>query len=213
MALKFDNYTGAFIFVCMAAVFDFLDGFAARLLKAYSNIGAELDSLSDVISFGLAPGCVVYAYLASFTSDSTLPLVGFLLPIFAALRLAKFNVDTRQTTSFLGLPVPANGLFWTALIPSIHLFSPSFSLAELVSIVVLLLIFSLLMVSEIPMFSLKFKNLKWQGNEYPFTLILISLVLLIVFSWLRMFMVSVSLIIVVYILMSLIKGLRVKGKR
>jgi CDP-diacylglycerol--serine O-phosphatidyltransferase len=207
MALKFNNYEGAFVFICMAAVFDFLDGFAARLLKAYSNIGAELDSLSDVVSFGLAPGCVVYSYLATFTTDGNLPLIGFILPVFAALRLAKFNVDTRQTTSFLGLPVPANGLFWTALIPSLHLLSPSFSMPEMVSIVVLLLIFSWLMVSEIPMFSLKFKNLKWQGNEYPLTLVLISLILLIVFSWLKMLMIAVSVIIVVYILMSFIKNL------
>ncbi|GHV25250.1 CDP-diacylglycerol--serine O-phosphatidyltransferase [Bacteroidia bacterium] len=207
MALKFNNYEGAFVFICMAAVFDFLDGFAARLLHAYSNIGAELDSLSDVVSFGLAPGCVVYSYLATFTTVGNLPLIGFVLPVFAALRLAKFNVDTRQTTSFLGLPVPANGLFWTALIPSLHWLSSSFSMVELVSIVVLLVIFSLLMVSEIPMFSLKFKNLKWQGNEYPLTLVLISLILLIVFSWLKMLMIAVSVIIVVYILLSIIKNL------
>ena len=205
MVLRFDNFTGAFIFIAFAAVFDFLDGMAARLLNAYSKIGAELDSLADVISFGLAPGCIVYSYLATYASGTSWPLIAFLLPVFSALRLAKFNVDTRQTTSFLGLPVPASGLFWAALIPSIHLFAPSFSMVVPVGIVILVIVFCLLMVSEIPMFSLKFKNLKWKGNEWAFSLVLISVVLIFLFAFLEMPLLGVSVIILIYILLSLIK--------
>jgi CDP-diacylglycerol--serine O-phosphatidyltransferase len=207
MVLKFDNYTGAFYFISLAAFFDFLDGCAARLLKAYSPIGSELDSLSDVVSFGVAPGCVAYSYLATFTTMGGLPLMAFLLPVFAALRLAKFNVDTRQKTSFLGLPVPANGLFWASLIPSIHFFSASFPVYYIpVIIIALIVLFCWLMVSEIPMFSLKFKTLKWNENQWAFSLIGIAAVVLVVFSCLGMPILSVSLIILVYIIMSLIKN-------
>ena len=208
MALKFNNYTGAFIFIAMAAVFDFLDGLAARLLKAYSRIGAELDSLADVISFGLAPGCIVYSYLASYTNPAGFPLLAFLLPVFSALRLAKFNVDDRQTTSFLGLPVPASGLFWASFIPSIPWIAAPFSNDVLLTIlIVLIIVFCVLMVSELPMFSLKFKNLKWADNRWPFLLIGISVVLITVFSALGMALLGVSAIILTYIVLSLIKYL------
>ena len=209
MALKFDNYTGAFIFIVMAAVFDFLDGLAARLLKAYSKIGAELDSLADVVSFGLAPACVVYAYLASYTNPTGFALIAFLLPVFSALRLAKFNVDNlsdRQANSFLGLPVPASGLFWASLIPSIHWIAAPFSIYTLMTVIVILLIaFCVLMVSELPMFSLKFKNLKWADNQWPFLLIGISVITMAVFASLGMALLGVSVIILVYIILSVIK--------
>jgi CDP-diacylglycerol--serine O-phosphatidyltransferase len=206
MALKFNNYAGAFFFIALAAVFDFLDGLAARLLKAYSPMGAELDSLADVISFGLAPGCIVYAYLSSYTSMAGLPLTAFLLPICAAWRLAKFNIDKRQTTAFLGLPVPASGLFWASLIPSIHWVAVYFSIySVLAGVVVLILVFCVLMVSELPMFSLKFKNLRWEDNRWPFLLIGISAVILAVFSALGMALLGVSVIILTYIILSVIK--------
>ena len=205
MALKFDNYIGAFIFIALASLFDFLDGFAARLLKAYSKIGAELDSLADVVSFGLAPACVIYSYLAQQTlgtSFADLPFIAFLLPIFAALRLAKFNVDTRQTTSFLGLPVPACGLFWASFIPSISTIFPFISnpMITIIMVLVLLIIFCLLMVSEIPMFSLKFKHYGWNGNERPYTLIVLSGLFIAIF-----YLFGISLAISCYILLSLIK--------
>jgi CDP-diacylglycerol--serine O-phosphatidyltransferase len=205
MALKFDNYTGAFIFIVLAAVFDFLDGFAARLLHAYSKIGAELDSLADVVSFGLAPGCIVYSYLATYASGTSWPLLAFLLPLFSALRLAKFNVDTRQSTSFLGLPVPASGLFWASFIPSIHFFTGSFYVL-ITGIMALLIVFCLLMVSEIPMFSLKFKNLKWEDNQWPFSLIGIAVLVFALFFALGMPLLGVSTTIIIYIILSLIKS-------
>ena len=206
MALKFNNYTGAFIFVAMAAVFDFLDGLAARLLKAYSNIGAELDSLADVISFGLAPGCIVYSYFASYTSVVDFHLFAFLLPVFSALRLAKFNVDDRQTTSFLGLAVPASGLFWSSFIPSIPWIAPSLSMdAQLTIVVVLIIVFCVLMVSELPMFSLKFKNLKWADNRWPFSLAGISVIVIALSASLGMVLLGVSVIVLMYIVLSVLK--------
>ncbi|MDR2806023.1 MAG: CDP-diacylglycerol--serine O-phosphatidyltransferase [Dysgonamonadaceae bacterium] len=206
LALKFNNYTGAFIFVALAAVFDFLDGYAARLLKAYSKIGAELDSLADVISFGLAPGCVVYAYFSSYTDAAGFPLLAFLLPVFSALRLAKFNTDPRQTTSFLGLPVPASGLFWSSFIPSVHWIAVYFSIYSVLTFVVVLLIaFCVLMVSELPMFSLKFKNFKWADNRWPFMLIGLSVIVMILFTALGMALLGVSVIILIYILMAILK--------
>jgi len=115
------NYQGAFVAILFAAVFDFLDGFAARLLKAYSPMGKELDSLADMISFGLAPGAIVFSLLTDTGINEWLPFAGFLIPVFSGLRLAKFNIDDRQTSSFLGLPVPANAIFWAGIVYS---FSP-----------------------------------------------------------------------------------------
>jgi len=202
MALVYNNYIGAFLFILLASFFDFMDGFVARLLKAYSSIGAQLDSLADVVSFGMAPGFIVFSFLSASSGTipyaSNIPFLAFLIPVFAAFRLAKFNVDKRQTSSFLGLPVPANGLFWGALIPSIpigssHIISAFF-------IVALIIIFCLLMVSELPMFSLKFTHYKWTGNEYPYIMILSSLLLTACFQLL-----GVCLSIVFYIILSLVK--------
>ncbi|MDH8702556.1 CDP-diacylglycerol--serine O-phosphatidyltransferase [Dysgonomonadaceae bacterium PH5-43] len=209
MALRFDNYTGAFVFIILASVFDFLDGFAARLLKAYSKLGAELDSLADVVSFGLAPGCVMYSYLNTLSTQVNLPelpFLAFLIPIFSALRLAKFNIDTRQTDSFLGLPVPANGIFWASFAPAVLGCSQQNPVLWIILMLILILVFCLLMVSEIPMFSLKFKSFKWKGNEWPFLLLLFSLIIIVVSSMLNQLFLGISSIIVLFISMSLIKN-------
>jgi len=203
LALEYRNYFGAFLFVCLAAIFDFLDGFAARMLKAYSPIGAQLDSLADVISFGLTPGFVVFLFLNSASSGtpfetSLIPYFAFLIPIFSALRLAKFNIDTRQTSSFLGLPVPANALFWVALIPALFPFLEGNEMLCTGIILGLIVIFCLLMVSELPMFSLKFKNYSWKDNQFAYILIITSIVLT---GFFRLF--GVSLSIIFYILLSL----------
>jgi CDP-diacylglycerol--serine O-phosphatidyltransferase len=211
MALTYDSYLGAFVFIVIAALFDFLDGLAARLLNAYSKIGAQLDSLADVISFGLAPGCIIFSYLSQLSAGTVyalgLPFFAFLIPIFAAIRLAKFNVDNRQTTSFLGLPVPANGLFWASFVPAVSALSeilPTFIILLIIGI--LILVFSLLMTSEIPMFSLKFKNLSWKGNEFPYTFVLLSILTLFFFATFGYFFLGVSVIIILYILMSVVKA-------
>ena len=150
------NYELVLILVLLAAVFDFLDGFAARLLKAYSPMGKELDSLADVISFGLAPGAVAFSMLQASELPQWLAFAGFIIPVFSALRLAKFNIDERQSSSFIGMPTPANAIFWIGLGYSYHenlAQQPYFVLGFIA-------LMSLLLVSELPMFSLKFKNLK-----------------------------------------------------
>ena len=201
MILSYGNYTGALIFILLAALFDFLDGFAARSLKAYSPIGAQLDSLADIISFGMAPACIIYGFLTEVSMH--LPLnegirfFAFLITIFSALRLAKFNVDTRQTDSFLGLPVPANGLFWAAFIPSIAPYVSGREALFSVVILGLIIIFCLLMVSELPMFSLKFKKYSWKGNEIAYIMIVSSILLILLFGKF-----GISLAIVFYILLS-----------
>lgn len=177
------QYDWVALCIGLSALFDFLDGMAARLLHAYSPLGKELDSLADLISFGLAPGLMVMhlmAYNSTFHGmaeyQSWWALSALLIPVFSALRLAKFNIDTRQTTSFIGLPVPANALFWIGICQAVlRMESPVCGYA----IVALVIIFSLLLVSEIPMFSLKFKNLKWKENYLRYLIIVVAAICLI----------------------------------
>lgn len=177
------QYDWVALCIGLSALFDFLDGMAARLLHAYSPLGKELDSLADLISFGLAPGLMVMhlmAYNSTFHGmaeyQSWWALSALLIPVFSALRLAKFNIDTRQTTSFIGLPVPANALFWIGICQAVlRMESPVCGYA----IVALVIIFSLLLVSEIPMFSLKFKNLKWKENYLRYLIIAVAAICLI----------------------------------
>ena len=201
-ALRFDNLTAAFWLITAAAVFDFLDGFAARGLKAYSPIGADLDSLADVVSFGLAPATMIFSCIDTITNNSIIAYAAFLLPVFAALRLAKFNIDTRQTTSFLGLPVPASALFWASILPVIAPYCQTLPWLSTVVIFSMMLAFCGLMVSEIPMFSLKFKNFTWKDNQKPFLLIAISILYILVFAILGKLLLSFSFIILTYIILS-----------
>lgn len=184
------------VFIVLAAVADFLDGFMARLLHAYSPIGADLDSLSDQVSFGVAP-----AMLLAFTLYGQVPLwevfLPVIIPVAAALRLAKFNVDTRQSTGFLGMPVPANAVFWIGYVAYLHqgvawLANPWILAASVVFI-------SWFMVSEVPMLSLKFKSWGFRENMARYLLILFSAVLLVVL-WLP----GMLWIIVLYTVMSLL---------
>ena len=160
MAIVFTLYAGrpdiAMWLIVLSAVFDFFDGMVARLLGVSSPIGKDLDSLADVVSFGLAPATLVFRGLEGLDAGNYLNYGVFIVVAFAALRLAKFNNDTRQSTSFLGLPVPSNALFWIGAAAAI----PSFGLsigasATLITYLVLTLVLSLLMVSELPMFSFK----------------------------------------------------------
>lgn len=164
----------AFFFILLSSVFDFLDGFAARLLKAYSNIGKELDSLADVISFGFAPGAMVFSVLQQSELHTLLPFFGFIIPVFSALRLAKFNVDDRQSTSFLGLPVPANAIFWGG---ALYSYTEFFAFQPWI-LCALALLFCILLISEIPMFSLKVKGLAWRDNKIQYIFLLGCAVLL-----------------------------------
>lgn len=189
-------------YIGLAAIFDFLDGFLARILKAYSPLGKELDSLADLVSFGLAPGLLIFTFyqlvsIPAFLSPVAwlFPYTGFLIPIFSALRLAKFNIDTRQTTSFIGLPVPANALFWIGLI----FYIIENNNINAIVLTILILIFCYLLVSEIPMFSLKIKDLSWKNNKMRYILI-VSTIGLIYFLGIS----GLAAVIGLYIILSLI---------
>ncbi len=198
----------AFIFILCSAVLDFFDGFAARLFHAYSVIGKELDSLADVISFGLAPGVILFSLFKEvaypecmFNYAFLFPYLGFVIAIFSALRLAKFNVDENQTTSFIGLPTPANAIFIAGLANGGFAFwaCPTWGLPLLILLVILS---SFLLVCNISMFSLKMKSFSFYENRLPFIFLIISLALIVLFESL-----GFALSIVLYILFSIINNI------
>ncbi|MDR2119593.1 MAG: CDP-alcohol phosphatidyltransferase family protein [Tannerella sp.] len=220
------NYAGAMIAILLAAVFDFADGLAARLLKVCSETGKDLDSLADVVSFGMAPGMILFDFIDRMQHEVSWPhpflgkmcLVGaFAVPVFSALRLAMFNNDTRQGTSFIGLPVPAHAVLWSSLVNAV---SPSFAetgfcaglslhrfsiweagvpLPLVLAVVAISAIgTSLLLVSPIPMFSLKMSSLKYKGNESRYLTICLSVVLVACFGIL-----GLTLTILSYMLLSI----------
>ena len=189
-------------FIGLAAIFDFMDGAAARLLNVSNPIGKELDSLADMVSFGLVPGSVVF-HLLEESPLSQYSFMALVIPIFSAYRLAKFNVDENQNENFIGLPTPANCLVFVS-IPLITTFNAESTIAYLIEIPEILLIITVLMslalVSRINMFSLKFKNFKLQDNKFRFFLITMSIILL---TWLEFS--AIPIIILLYILMSIVK--------
>ena len=196
------DYQMALLFIVIGAVFDFFDGMSARLLHVSSPIGKELDSLADDITFGFAPSAIVFSYLSSLTANSQLPIayLAFIMAAFSALRLAMFNLDERQALGFIGLPTPANALFWGALIVGC---GEWLATLPYVSYFILagILISSYLLVSEIPMFALKFKTWGWKGNEvkYIFLLTCIPLLLLLGVS-------GLAAIIAWYVILSVINS-------
>ncbi|MDE5826296.1 MAG: CDP-diacylglycerol--serine O-phosphatidyltransferase [Duncaniella sp.] len=187
--------TWAFIFIGAASVFDFCDGFSARLLHAYSPLGKELDSLSDLVSFGLAPAFLVMNVMRTYGAPLWVSASALLIAVMGALRLAKFNVDTRQTTSFIGLPIPANAIFWIGTLAWIdsHAYPGNIAMA------ILILAVSLLMVSELKMFSLKFANLSWRENVRRYV-ILAAAVLFVLTEGVS----GLAWTIILYILISLL---------
>jgi CDP-diacylglycerol--serine O-phosphatidyltransferase len=169
----------ALLFIVIGAVFDFFDGMSARLLGVSSPIGKELDSLADCITFGFAPSAIVYEYLRPDTE--LLPFVVFIMAAFSALRLAKFNLDERQALGFIGLPTPANALFWGSLIVGAGDWMKSAPfISSNLSLVILAgsFISCYLLVAEIPMFALKFKHWGWKGNEIKYIFLLTCIPLL-----------------------------------
>jgi len=219
--VSFDNqFTLAACLLIAAAIFDFFDGFAARLLGVSSALGEQLDSLIDMVSFGVAPGIMLYQFtkmlnevneIPFLTENSWLFYLTFLIPILSAFRLAKFNIDTRQTDSFIGLAVPAHASFYIFAI----LIQQNPELPKLIDLnaVVLPLVsnplvllgvsatLSFLLVSEIPMFALKLKNFGWKGNEVQFTFLIGSVVLIALLN-----IIALPIIILMYIGYSLITG-------
>ena len=189
------GYECAFIFIGLAAVADFFDGLVARLLHAVSAIGAELDSLADLVSFGLAPAMVLYNMMLGH-GEGHWALVALLLPVFGALRLARFNVDTNQTTTFTGLPIPANAIFWIGFTAWYAMYDEPLWIV-LVSIVLL----SLLMVCPLRMFSLKMHNLSSLKQNWAQYLQVIATVAFVVLMGLPGFAAAILL----YVLLSIVK--------
>ena len=176
------DFDMALLFIIIGAAFDFFDGMSARLLKVSSPIGKELDSLADDITFGFAPSAVVFSYLCGFHIHCPIvPFLAFIMAAFSALRLAKFNLDERQALGFIGLPTPANALFWGSLIVALEQKGITFCGMEWV-ILLGVLISSYLLVAEIPMFALKFKHWGWKGNEVKYIFILSCIPLLLLFG-------------------------------
>ena len=166
------DYQLALLFIVIGAVFDFFDGMVARLLHVSSPIGKELDSLADDITFGFAPSAIIFSYLSSFHIHIIfIPFMAFVMAAFSALRLAKFNLDERQALGFIGLPTPANALFWGSLIVGLDQSGYTFEGLEWV-ILAGVFISSYLLIAEIPMFALKFKHWGWKGNEIKYVFIL-----------------------------------------
>ncbi len=206
------NAKMALIWIIIGAVFDFFDGMSARLLKVSSPIGKELDSLADDVTFGVAPATIVFAELGVMDYPSfmeplrgILPYFAFLIAAFSALRLAKFNLDERQTTSFIGLPTPANALFWGSLL----VMNPDWIENEswsVFAIIILILVSSYLLISELPMFALKFKHWGWKGNEVKYCFAIISLLTLTIFGILE----GWCIVIALYFLASVLLYLRHK---
>lgn len=191
--------------IFIALILDYMDGMSARLLNAGSPLGKELDSLADVISFGMLPGVIIYILLR--TSDlSSWAYVAFLITVFSAYRLAKFNIDERQTVNFIGLPTPANALFWSAF-PLIIYGESSLNIhvwmEETISnpyvILTLVFIFSYLLIAELPLFSLKFKNFTWTDNKARYIVIVTSLILFLTMSYH-----SLPFIILLYLAISIV---------
>lgn len=178
----------ALLWIIIGAVFDFFDGMSARLLGVSSPIGKELDSLADDITFGVAPATMVFAELAVMDYPAFLeplreylPYFAYLMAAFAALRLAKFNLDTRQATSFIGLPTPANALFWASLIVGASDLIEASSY-NVFAIMAMIIISSYIQVAELPMFALKFKQWGWKGNEVKYVFLVTCIPLLAIFK-------------------------------
>jgi CDP-diacylglycerol--serine O-phosphatidyltransferase len=196
------DYELALLFIVIGAVFDFFDGMSARLLHVSSPIGKELDSLADDITFGFAPSAIVFSYLSTLTANShwLIAYFAFVMAAFSALRLAKFNLDERQAMGFIGLPTPANALFWGALIVGCGDRLATLPFMSLI-IVAGTLISCYLLVSEIPMFALKFKTWGWKGNEVKYIFLLTCIPLLLIFQ-----VTGIAIIIAWYVVLSAINA-------
>jgi CDP-diacylglycerol--serine O-phosphatidyltransferase len=204
---------------------DFLDGFVARLLNQHSEIGKQLDSLADMVTFGVLPSFIIAkliqistrqntvlsdlmpSNLLSQTQLPTLAYVAFFLALFSCLRLAKFNIDTRQSDSFIGVPTPANA-FVVAAFPLILEFNPKYKFLILNStcLIAYTLIMSYLLISEIPLFALKFKNFSWVTNQIKYIFLILSVILLVALQF-----VGIPLIIFLYIILSVINNFQLKN--
>jgi CDP-diacylglycerol--serine O-phosphatidyltransferase len=208
------NFEMAFYFVCLGIFFDFFDGFFARLFNVSSPLGLQLDSLADMVTSGVVPGFVMFQMLSnSVNSNPSLvyfPYLGFIIALGSCYRLANFNIDTRQTDSFIGLPTPANALFILSL-PLIVKYSDSLIALELLTnnwfLLVITLLSAYILNAEIPLFALKIKKFNFKDNALQIVFLFISLILLALFQFL-----GVTLVIVFYVFLSVIMNL-ITGKK
>ena len=194
------DYRLALLFIVIGAVFDFFDGMTARLLHVSSPIGKELDSLADDITFGFAPSAIVFSFLSPLTTQLSpyIPYLAFVMAAFSALRLAKFNLDERQTLGFIGLPTPANALFWGSLIVGAGQYIAPLPYTAYI-ILIGTFVSCFLLISEIPMFALKFKSWGWKGNEVKYIFLLTCIPLLLFFR-----ISGLSVIIAWYVVLSIL---------
>lgn len=183
-------------FIYLAALFDFADGFAARLLKVQGELGKQLDSLADVVSFGVLPGFILFR-LMNEAQGGAWSYLAMLVPVFSALRLAKFNIDPRQSDVFIGVPTPANALFISGL-PFASVYFPA--LLGLPVLAAVAAVMSVLLVAELPLLALKFKGWNWQAYKFQYILLAAGIVLLFTFKF-----AAIPLIILIYIGLSIIK--------
>ena len=205
------------LFVALGVFLDFFDGFFARILKVSGELGKQLDSLADMVTSGVVPGIVLFILLGNnqqlpydihseFKISMGLPLIGLLVTLSACYRLAKFNLDTRQSESFIGLPTPAMSLFIVSL-PLVQMHSDIDFVKDLIGnnyfLIGITILFSFLMNSEFHLFSLKFKNYGIRENLFKYTLILLSIILLITIKYL-----AVPIIIISYVILSMLKNMK-----
>ncbi|MCM2302908.1 MAG: CDP-alcohol phosphatidyltransferase family protein [Flavobacteriaceae bacterium] len=213
-----NQLTAAAIMVLLGIFFDFFDGFFARILKVSSELGKQLDSLADLVTSGVVPGFIIFQLLkqsaASWGGNEVLnmlqvgnylPFIGLIIPLASAYRLANFNIDERQTSSFVGLPTPANALLIVS-IPLIMAYSQNNEIVELIQrpffLVTITIIGTLLLNAEIPLFALKFKNYQLKENMIKYIFILLIIVLV---SWLQF--IAIPIIIILYVVLSIIERL------
>jgi CDP-diacylglycerol---serine O-phosphatidyltransferase len=204
------DFEAATLFLCVSGVCDFLDGMVARLLNVKSEFGKEVDSLADMVSFGVVPGAIVYMLLhdPQLTNDLYNPLSinylampAFIISAFSCYRLAKFNLDTRQTQDFIGLNTPSNTMFFIGLlyIAKENVFGLADTVLNPTFLYALIPISSYLLISEIPMFSMKAKGFSWKGNEFRFIFLVVMIGLLFWLKW-----AGLAFVVVFYILLNLI---------
>jgi len=207
------NFEMAFYFVCLGIFFDFFDGFFARLFKVSSPLGLQLDSLADMVTSGVAPGFVMYSLFLNSAhelgTNPAIPFLGFIVTLGSCYRLANFNIDIRQTDSFIGLPTPANSLFILSL-PLVLKFSDSLLMLEILTNQWVLLVITLcsayILNAEIPLFSLKVKKFNLKDNALQVIFLLVSIVLVVLLQY-----IAIPLIIIFYVLLSIVNNLFLKS--
>ncbi len=213
-----ENLVYSAYLVGIACLFDFLDGMAARLLNVKSEIGKQLDSLADMVSFGVLPGVMMFKMISLADpihpfetphSNTYSGMIGFLIVIFSAIRLAKFNIDARQTDSFIGVPTPAATIFIASLplIVNFHSIHEAYISSEALyySLITTTFVFSFLLVAPLPLIALKFTNFSFADNKIRYIFLLLSVLLLLFFKF-----VGVPIIIILYLIVSIINNLLIK---